>query len=100
VWEAIRARHLRALTEAMTEAHRAMRDLQKMSTPLIEQLRALARSAAGLLLKISGAGGGGALIGVCPASDAPAIAEALRGAYSDVQPRTQVIVAGSVSVYS
>jgi galactokinase len=84
----------------MTEAHQAMRDLQKMSTPLIEQLRSLARSAAVLPLKISGAGGGGALVGVCPASDAAAIAEALRGAYSDLQPGTQVIVAGSVSAYS
>lgn len=100
VWDAIRARHLRALTDAMTEAHRAMRDLQKMSTPLIEQLRSLARSAVGLPLKISGAGGGGALVGVCPVSDAAAIAEALRGVYYDVQPGTQVIVAGSVSVYS
>jgi len=100
VWDAIRGRRLKALTDAMTEAHQAMRDLQKMSTPLIEQLRSLARSAAGLPLKISGAGGGGALVGVCPASDAAAIAEALRGAYSDVQPGTQVIVAGSVSAYS
>ena len=100
VWEAIQARHLRALTDAMTDAHRAMRDLQQMSTPLIEQLRSLARSAAGLPLKISGAGGGGALVGVCPASDAAAIAEALRRAYYDIHPGTQVIVAGSVSVYS
>ena len=100
VWEAIRVRHLRALTDAMTDAHRAMRDLQKMSTPLIEQLRSLARSAAGLPLKISGAGGGGALVGVCPASDAAVIAEALRGAYYDIQPGTQVIAAGSVSAYS
>jgi mevalonate kinase len=100
VWEAIRARHLRALTDAMTEAHRAMRDLQKMSTPLIEQLRSLARSAAGLPLKISGAGGGGALIGVCPATDAATIAGSLRAAYRAVQPGIQVIVAGSVGVYS
>ena len=100
VWDAIRAGHLRALTDAMTDAHRAMRDLQKMSTPLIEHLRSVARSAAGLPLKISGAGGGGALVGVCPASDAAAIAEALRSAYYDIHPGTQVIVAGSVSVYS
>jgi mevalonate kinase len=100
VWDAIRERHLRALTDAMTDAHRAMRDLQKMSTPLIEQLRSTARNAAGLPLKISGAGGGGALIGVCSATDAAAIAESLRGAYRDVQPGIQVIVAGSVSVYS
>jgi mevalonate kinase len=99
-WEAIRARNLRALTDAMTEAHRAMRDLQKMSTPLIEQLRSLARSTAGLPLKISGAGGGGALIGVCPATEAAAIAESLHAAYRDAQPGIQVIVAGSVSVYS
>ena len=100
VWEAIRARHLRALTDAMTDAHRAMRDLQQMSTPLIEQLRLLARGAAGLPLKISGAGGGGALVGVCSASDAAAIAEVLRGAYYDIHPGTQVIVARSVSMYS
>jgi galactokinase len=100
VWEAIRVRHLRALTDAMTDAHRAMRDLQKMSTPLIEQLRSLARGAAGLPLKISGAGGGGALVGVCSASDAAAIAEVLRGAYSEAQSGTHVIVARSVSVYS
>jgi galactokinase len=100
VWEAIRARDLRSLTDAMTEAHRAMRDLQKMSTPLIEQLRSLARSAVGLPLKISGAGGGGALIGVCPSSDVAAIAESLRATYHDVEPGIQVIVAGSVGVYS
>jgi galactokinase len=84
----------------MTDAHRAMRDLQKMSIPLIEQLRSLARSAAGLPLKISGAGGGGALIGVCPATDAAAIAESLRAAYHDAQPGIQVIIAESVTLYS
>lgn len=99
-WEAIRARNLRTLTDAMTDAHRAMRNLQKMSTPLIEQVRSLARSAAGLPLKISGAGGGGALIGVCPATEAAAIAESLRTAYRDAQPGIQVIVAGSIAVYS
>lgn len=100
VWDAILARQLRALTDAMTDAHQAMRDLQKMSTPLIEQLRSLARSAAGLPLKLSGAGGGGALIGVCPATDAVAIAESLRAAYRDAPPGIQVIVTRSVPVYS
>lgn len=100
VWEAIRAGDLRALTDAMTEAHHAMRDLQKMSTPLIEQLRSLARSTVGLPLKISGAGGGGAVIGVCPMTDAAAIAESLRATYHDIQPEIQVIIAGSVGVYS
>lgn len=100
VWEALRARRLGALTDAMSEAHRAMRDLQKMSTPLLEQLRSLALRAAGLPLKVSGAGGGGALIGVCAAADAAVIAGALLAAYQDVHPETQVIVAGSVAAYS
>ena len=100
VWDAIRGRNLMALTESMTQAHRAMRDLQKMSTPLLEQLRSIARSAAGLPLKVSGAGGGGALIGVCPGADAEAIAESLLAAYRGALPGIQVIVAGSVAVYS
>lgn len=70
VWEAIRVRHLTALTDAMTAAHRAMRDLQNMSTPLLEHLRALAHTVVGLPLKVSGAGGGGALVGVCLEADA------------------------------
>lgn len=100
VWKAIRARRLQALTDAMSEAHRAMRDLQKMSTPLLEQLRSLALSAARLPLKVSGAGGGGALIGVCAVADAAAIVESLVAAYQDVHPEIQVIVAGSVAAYS
>ncbi|MGH3614295.1 MAG: hypothetical protein ACRDRK_17240 [Pseudonocardia sp.] len=99
VWEALRARRLTALTDAMTAAHRAMRDLQNMSTPLLEHLRALAHTV-GLPLKVSGAGGGGALVGVCPEADASRIAESLRVAYRDVQPGVQVIAAGSVASIS
>ncbi|GGN76592.1 hypothetical protein GCM10010112_48890 [Actinoplanes lobatus] len=80
-WAAIGRRDLRALGEAMTEAHRAMRDHQRMSTPLLEGLRALAGDAGGLAMKVTGAGGGGALVGVCRAEDAPSVAEAIRDAY-------------------
>jgi galactokinase len=99
-WEAIRTRQLTALTDAMTAAHRAMRDLQNMSTPLLEHLRALAHSAVGLPLKVSGAGGGGALVGVCAETDAWRIAETLRATYREVQPGIQVIVAESVASLS
>jgi len=100
VWEAIRARHLTALADAMTAAHRAMRDLQNMSTPWLEHLRALAHATVGLPLKVSGAGGGGALVGVCAEADAPVVAESLRAAYRGAVPGVQVIVAGSVASLS
>ncbi|MEU8762408.1 galactokinase [Streptomyces sp. NPDC048659] len=67
VWEALRGRDLPGLGAAMGEAHAAMRDHQGMSTPLLEELRRAAALSAGLPLKLSGAGGGGALVGVCRA---------------------------------
>lgn len=94
-WEAIRGRDLAALGTAMTAAHRAMRDVQGMSTPLLERLRATARRTTGLPLKVSGAGGGGALVGVCPTGDAESLAGALREAYRDDHPDVRVIVTGS-----
>lgn len=100
IWDAIRRRHLTALTAAMSDAHRAMRDLQDMSTPLLERLRSLARDVVGLPLKVSGAGGGGALVGVCREVDAARIAQDLQAAYRVVRPGVQVIIAGSVPVYS
>lgn len=100
VWEAIRARQLTALTDAMTVAHRAMRDLQGMSTPVLEQLRTLAHTAAGLPLKVSGAGGGGALVGVCAESDASRVAGTLRSVYQETRPGVQVLVAGSARSHS
>ncbi|MEV7778467.1 galactokinase [Kitasatospora sp. NPDC088351] len=84
-WAALRRRDHQALGEAMTRAHEAMRDFQGMSTPVLEELRTLALRAAGLPLKLSGAGGGGSLVGVCPAADTPGVvarlADALRGPF-------------------
>ncbi|MFI5845177.1 hypothetical protein ACIA8K_36295 [Catenuloplanes sp. NPDC051500] len=81
VWSALTAGDLPGLHDAMAEAHRAMRNLQRMSTPRLERLRALAADAAGLPLKVSGAGGGGALVGICRTPDLDAAADALRAAY-------------------
>lgn len=69
VWEALRGRDLARLGAAMTDAHEAMRDHQRMSTPLLEEVRRVALRSAGLPLKLSGAGGGGALVGVCRAEE-------------------------------
>ncbi|MCZ0975006.1 hypothetical protein O1L55_34670 [Streptomyces albulus] len=70
----------------MDRAHGAMRDLQGMSTPLLEELRAVARRSAGLPLKVSGAGGGGALVGVCPAAEQADVVARLRRALGPAHP--------------
>ncbi|MFJ8233926.1 mevalonate kinase [Streptomyces sp. NPDC094448] len=90
-WTAIRSGELGALAEAMDRAHSTMRDHQRMSTPLLETLRALAHRSTGLKLKLSGAGGGGALVGVCRTAEAGGIAAALREALRGEHPDARVI---------
>ncbi|MEU5976681.1 galactokinase [Streptomyces sp. NPDC047315] len=90
-WWAIGARDLEGLGAAMDRAHTAMRDHQGMSTPLLEELRETARAATGLRLKLSGAGGGGALVGVCPATALDDEVDALREALRTVRPKARVI---------
>lgn len=92
-WQAIRSRDLGALARAMDQAHVAMRDLQGMSTPLLECLRKLALSAAGFPVKLTGAGGGGALVGVCSAADSDQVVRLLRRAYQGDHPDVGVLSA-------
>jgi len=99
-WHAIESCDLAALTDAMAQAHRAMRDLQKMSTPLLERLRSTAWNEVGLGLKLSGAGRGGALVGVCPVTDAATIAVELATAYERSPLDAQVLVVGPIGKYS
>ncbi|WP_369148913.1 mevalonate kinase [Streptomyces sp. R44] len=91
VWEALRGRDLAALGAAMSDAHAAMRDHQRMSTPLLEELRVVALRSAGLPLKLSGAGGGGALVGVCPAEEVAETAARLARALRVSHPAAGVI---------
>ncbi|MFE0426870.1 galactokinase, partial [Streptomyces sp. NPDC058953] len=79
-WSAIAAEDLGGLADAMDRAHVTMRDQQRMSTPVLEELRAVALAVTGLPFKLSGAGGGGALVGVCRADETTEIAAALRDA--------------------
>ncbi|MEU9604337.1 galactokinase [Streptomyces sp. NPDC048057] len=90
-WWAIGARDLDGLGAAMDRAHTTMRDHQGMSTPLLEDLREAARAATGLRLKLSGAGGGGALVGICPTASLDDEVEALREALGAVRPEARVI---------
>ncbi|MFE7559956.1 galactokinase [Kitasatospora sp. NPDC057500] len=92
-WAALRGHDHEALGEAMSRAHAAMRDFQGMSTPLLEELRELALRSAALPLKLSGAGGGGSLVGVCPAADLPGVAARLADALRGPFPGARVIPA-------
>ncbi|MFB7918521.1 mevalonate kinase [Streptomyces sp. NPDC056061] len=91
VWEALHGRDLAGLGTAMARAHEAMRDHQRMSTPFLEELRALALRAAGLPLKLSGAGGGGALVGVCRADAVEETADRLTRALNASHPQARVL---------
>ncbi|MFD7530786.1 mevalonate kinase [Streptomyces sp. NPDC059849] len=91
VWAALRHRDLAELGAAMTAAHEAMRDHQRMSTPLLEELRAVALRSAGLPLKLSGAGGGGALVGICPAGEAAETAARLARALCVSHPGARAV---------
>ncbi|MER6910180.1 galactokinase [Streptomyces sp. NPDC000594] len=93
VWRAIADRDLDALTGGMDRAHVTMRDHQRMSTPVLEELRGLALRAAGLRLKLSGAGGGGALVGVCRTGERDDVVGALRQALWERFPAARVIPA-------
>ncbi|MFD7620473.1 mevalonate kinase [Streptomyces sp. NPDC059802] len=93
VWEALRCRDLAELGAAMADAHEAMRDHQRMSTPFLEELRTVALRSAGLPLKLSGAGGGGALVGICPADEAAETVARLARALLVSHPGARVVPA-------
>ncbi|MEO3973674.1 galactokinase [Streptomyces sp. CAU 1734] len=90
-WEAIGAGDLPGLATAMHRAHTTMRDQQGMSTPLLEELREGALHATGLRLKLSGAGGGGALVGICETAGLDDTVRELRRALAATHPAARVI---------
>jgi galactokinase len=97
VWSAVRSRDLAALGEAMELAHSAMSDYQGMSTPFLEALRNVAWHTARVRLKVSGAGGGGALVTVCGRPDATRVLELLRAGYRKKFPGVRVYMVDAVA---
>jgi len=97
VWSAILGPDLAALSEGMELAHAAMRDHQCMSTPWLEKIRAIAWGSARLRLKVSGAGGGGALVGVCDRTDAAAVVESLACRFDGDAPGVHVHAVDAVA---
>ncbi|ANW22374.1 hypothetical protein I3J09_30655 (plasmid) [Streptomyces clavuligerus] len=98
VWSAIADSDLTLLGSAMEQAHTAMRDIQHMSSSVLEDIRQITRRTVGLPLKVTGAGGGGSMIGVCPRGDAGEIQRSLSRSLKEAYPRAQVLIADAVPV--
>ncbi|MFH8984765.1 GHMP family kinase ATP-binding protein [Streptomyces varsoviensis] len=92
-WSAVVSADLTLLGEAMTEAHTAMRDIQHMSSEVLEDMRRTARRTVGLPVKITGAGGGGSMIGVCRSGDAAEIRHLLSRHLHEEYPHARVLLA-------
>ncbi|POM25297.1 Galactokinase [Actinomadura rubteroloni] len=92
VWRAIGRRDLAALADGIETAHTVMRDCQRMSTPRLERIRALAWEMARVRLKVTGAGGGGALVGVCARADAGPVARVLDERFAAEVPGARTLV--------
>ncbi|MFF8774290.1 mevalonate kinase [Kitasatospora sp. NPDC015120] len=76
--EALRTGDLAALGALMDEAQQPLADLG-LSTPALDHAIATARAAGALGAKLTGAGGGGAVVALAP-RNAPTVASALRAA--------------------
>lgn len=81
-WGGVACADLALLAAAVNDAHATMRDNQQMSTPLLEELRDAALAVGFAGVKITGAGGGGALIALAPAAATSEMAARLRAALS------------------
>lgn len=78
-WGGVVRADLTTLSAAVNDAHATMRDQQRMSTALLEELRDAALAVGFAGVKVTGAGGGGALIALAPAAATPELVERLRG---------------------
>lgn len=75
IWNAINTVDISGVHEGLTTAHGAMRDLHNMSNPVLEDIRDQAQLAFGTPFKITGAGGGGCLVGVVPTENVGSISQ-------------------------
>jgi len=89
VWSGIARQSLPEVWSGMSAAHNAMRDIQNMSTPFLEALRRTALDSVGIAFKISGSGGGGALVAVCHRDDVDRL-ERLQRELAERHPATSV----------
>ncbi|MEV0279770.1 hypothetical protein AB0I22_25735 [Streptomyces sp. NPDC050610] len=97
-WAAVASADLALLGEAMDDAHTAMRDIQHMSSEVLEHMRRTARRAVDLPVKITGAGGGGSMIGICRAQDAAEISDVLSRRLHEDYPHARVLLADAALV--
>jgi len=78
IWEAIGDRRLNEVCELLDDAHGTMRDHQGSSTRHLERLRSALLDGGCAGVKLTGAGGGGALFTISTKEMAPGLAKDLR----------------------
>ncbi len=89
---AIKEGDSRALGELMNLCHGILNGLQ-LSTPALEDLIGIARSHGALGAKLTGGGGGGSMVALCPESD-PAISRRVQQAMRDAGYDTLEVIIG------
>jgi mevalonate kinase len=93
-WSSVVTRDWMRLAAVVNSAHEAMRDLQHMSTPLLETLREAALSVGFPGVKITGSGSGGCLVAVTTRADVSAQVASLRRITRALTPVPAVIPVG------
>lgn len=95
IWGAIRGRRLSDVHRILDEGHATMRDHQGSSTKRLELLRSVLLDAGCDAVKLTGAGGGGALFTVAPKDYAGRLAQDLRIALQGHGLQSRVMIAAA-----
>lgn len=93
IWTAFDLGRFEDAFRHVNRAHGAMRDLMRMSTDRLEMLRDIALQCGCRAVKLTGAGGGGALFALVPKDEAVTTARRLQTRFEALQYPARVIVA-------
>jgi mevalonate kinase len=93
IWRAIGDRRLDQISELLDDTHGTMRDHQRSSTRHLERLRSVLLDSGCTGVKLTGAGGGGALFTISTKEAAPGLARDLRTALQAEDLPSRVLVA-------
>lgn len=97
IWEAIGDRHLNQVRELLDHAHETMRSDQGSSTNQLERLRSVLLGSCRIGVKLTGAGGGGALFTISTKEMASSLADEFRTALREQGLPGRVMVAAADS---
>lgn len=97
VWRGVVTGDVDQVAAAMNQAHVSMRDRQGMSTRRLEELRDIALGLGFPGVKITGAGGGGALVAVAAAAECSRLVTGLRERCLDRGPAVRAVAVQPVA---